>query len=126
MNTWIERFDEELLPNKEAFYINLNMKDTTDVNQRHAKNVFKNFNHKNIGGYHDLYVQNETLLLADVFENFINKCIEIYEIDPAHLFSAPGLAWKACQKKTGIKLELSTDVDKRIRSGICHVIYRYT
>ena len=126
MNTWIERFDEELLPNKEAFYINLNMKDTTDVNQRHAKNVFKNFNHKNIGGYHDLYVQNETLLLANVFENFINKCIEIYEIDPAHLFSAPGLAWKACQKKTGIKLELLTDAEKRIRGGICHVIYRYT
>ena len=66
---------------------------------------------KNLGEYHDLYVQSDTLLLADVFENFRNKCTEIYELDPAHFLSAPGLAWKVCLKKTGVKLELLTDTD---------------
>ena len=75
------------------------MEDITDVDYRHAKKVFKNFNKKNFGDYHDLYVQNDTLFLADVFENFRNKCIEIYELDPAHFLSAPGLAWQACLKK---------------------------
>ena len=73
----------------------------------------------------------DTLLLADVFENFRNKCVEIYEVDPAHFLSAPRLAWQACLKKTEVKLELLTNVDlllmveKRIRGGICHTIHRY-
>ena len=54
--------------------------------------MFEEFNLKSLGNYHDLYVQSDTLLLADVFENFRNKCIEIYELDPAHFLSAPGLA----------------------------------
>ena len=53
-----------------------------------------------ISNLHDLYVQSDTLLLADVFEKFRNKCIEIYELDPAQFLSAPGLAWRACLKKT--------------------------
>ena len=70
-------------------------------------------------------------MLADVFENFRNKCIEIYELDPAHFLSAPGLAWQACLKKTGVKLELLTNndmlmmVEKGFRGGICHAIHRY-
>ena len=92
----------------------------------------KKFKIKNLGEYHDLYVQSDTLLLADVFENFRNECIESYEIDPAHFLSAPGLAWQACLKRTEIELELSTDfdvlimVEKGIRGGICHAIHRYT
>ena len=58
-----------------------------------------------------MYVQSDTLLLADVFENFRNKCIEIYELDPAHILSAPGLAWQACLKKTEVELELLTNID---------------
>ena len=54
--------------------------------------MFEEFNLKSLGDYRDLYVQSDTLLLADVFENFRNKCIEIYELDPAHFLSAPGLA----------------------------------
>ena len=73
--------------------------------------MFKELNLKNLGIYHDFYVQSYTLLLADVFENFRNKCIEIYELDPAHLLSAPGLTWQACLKKTRVKLELLTDID---------------
>ena len=56
-------------------------------------------------------VQSDTLLLAHVFENFRNKCIEIYELDPAHFLSAPGLEWQACFKKTEVKLELLTKND---------------
>ena len=108
MNSW-ERFSEISLPDKEAFYSNLNMEDITDVDYRHVKRVFKSLSNKNLDDYHDLYVQSDTLLLADVFENLRNKCIEIYELDPAHFLSAPELAWQACLKKTVVKLELLTD-----------------
>ena len=78
-----------------------------------------------------MYVHRDTFLLADVFENFRNKYNEIYELDPAHFLSAPGLAWQACLEKTGVKLELLTKSDmlliaeKGIRGGICHAIHRY-
>ena len=65
--------------------------------------VYKEFNNKNLGDYHNLYVQSDTLLLADIFENFRDNCIKIYELDPVHFFSAPGLAWQACLKMTEIK-----------------------
>ena len=58
-----------------------------------------------------MYVQGDTLLLGDVFVNFRNKHIEIYELDHAHFLSVPGLAWQVCLKKTGVRLELSTDFD---------------
>ena len=107
-----ERFDIELLPEKQGFfYSSLNMEDVTDVDYRHARKVYKEFHNKNVGDYHDLYVQSDTLLLANLFENFRNKCIEIYELDPAHFLSTPGLAWQACLKKTEIELELFTDLD---------------
>ena len=86
---------------------------------------------KKLSEYHGLYVQNDTLLLADVFENLRNKSIEIYELNPAHFLSAPGLAWQACLKNTGVKLELLTDIDmllmveKGTRGGICQAIHRY-
>ena len=71
MDSW-ERFYEASLPDKEAFYSSLNVEDITDVDHRNAKRVFKSLNNKNLGDYHDLYVQSDTLLLADVFENFRN------------------------------------------------------
>ena len=58
-----------------------------------------------------MYVQSDTLLLADVFEKFRDKCIEIYGLDPSYFLSATGLAWQACLKKTEVKLELLTDYD---------------
>ena len=78
-----------------------------------------------------MYVQSDTFLLVDIFENFRNMCIEVYELDPVHFLSALGLAWQACLKKTDVKLELLTDVDilsmveKVIMGGTCHVILRY-
>ena len=84
-----------------------------------------------IGEYHNLYVQSDTLLVADVFENFRNKYLEIYGLDPIYFVSAPGLAWQACLKKAEVKLELLTDyymilmIEKGIRGGICQATHRY-
>ena len=130
LDNW-ERFNETSLPNKESFYSNLNMENIDDIHYRHGNNVFKRFKLKNLGEYHDLYVQSDTLLLVHVFENFRNTCLKVYELDPAHFLSLPGLAWQACLKKTSIKLELLTDynmlfmVEEGIRGGICHSIHRY-
>ena len=92
-------FSEMSLPEKEDFYSHLDMEDVTDADYAHTKRVCKDFKIKNSGEYHDLYVQNDTLLLANIFENFRNMCLEIYELDPAKFFSAPGLAWQAARPK---------------------------
>ena len=105
MDSW-ERFDETSLPDKEAFYSSLNMEDITDVDYRHAKRVFKNLNNKNLGDYHDLHVQSATLLLADVFENFRNKCIEIYELDPAHFFVCTWISMASIFKENRNKIRI--------------------
>ena len=130
MDSW-KRFKEESLPDEESFYSELNNEHITDKDYAHAQKVWDTFKIKNLGEYHDLYVQSDTLLLADVFENFGDKCIEIYELDPAHFLSAPGLAWQACLKKTKVELELLTDNDMLImfeegtRGGMCQATYRY-
>ena len=101
-----------------------------DIDYRHGNNVFKRFKLKHLGEY-DLYLQSDTLLLADVFENFRNAFLKVYQLDPAHFLSLPGLAWQACLKKTNVKLELLTDydmllmVEEGIRGGIGHSIHRY-
>ena len=99
MDSW-KRFKEESLQDKESFYSELNKEDITDEEYEHAQKLWDTFNIKKLGEYHDFYVQSDTLLFANVFENFTDKCIEIYELDPAHFLSALGLAWKACLKKT--------------------------
>ena len=132
MDNW-ERFNKISLPNKESFYSSLNMENIDGIDYRHGNNVLKKFKFKlkNLGEYHDLYMQSDTLLLADVFENFRNVCIKVYELDPAHFLSLPGLVWQACLKKTNVKLELLPDydmllmVEEGIRGGICHSIHRY-
>ena len=130
MDDW-SRFDEEELSEKSSFYSNLNTEKISEIDYRHAEKVFNKFSIKNLEEYHDLYVQSDTLLLAGVFKNFRNMCIKVYGLDPVYFLSAPGLAWQACFKKTGIKLELITDVDmllmieKRIRGEICHSVYRH-
>ena len=70
----------------------LNSEHITDKDYEHAQKVWSVFEIKNLDEYHDLYVQSDTLLLAEVFESFTDKCIEIYELNPAHFLSAPGLA----------------------------------
>ena len=83
MDSW-ERFKETSLPPKQSFYSELNVEDISDKDYSHAQKVWKEFEIKNLGEYHDLYVQTDTLLLADVFEKFRDKCIEIYGLDPSY------------------------------------------
>ena len=92
MDDW-EKFNKTSLPEKEDFYSHLNMEDITDADYVHPKRVCKYFEIKNLEVYHDLYVQSDTFLLAEVFENFRNMCLEIYELDPGKFISAPGVAW---------------------------------
>ena len=98
MDSW-EKFNETSLPDKEAFYSELNKEGITDKDYAHAQKVWEVFKIKNLGEYHNLYVQCDTLLLADVFENFRDNCIYRYKLDPAHFLSAPRLAQQACLKK---------------------------
>ena len=131
MDSW-ERFNEISLPSKKHFYSNLNMEDIDDIDYRHGNNVLKGFKLENLGDYYDLYVQSDTLLLPDVFENVRDMCIKKHEVDPAHFLSLLGVAWQACLKKTDVELELLTDndmllmVEEGVRGGICHSIHRYT
>ena len=75
----------------------------------HSKRICNDF--KISEEYHDLYVQSDPLLLADVFVNFRNICFKIYELDPDCFLPVPGLAWQAALKKTKIKFDLFTDID---------------
>ena len=77
MDDW-EKLNETILAPKEAFYSNLNLENISNEDYAHAQKVWEVFEMKNRGKYHDLYVQSDTLLLTDVFENFRNKCIDMY------------------------------------------------
>ena len=122
---------ETSLPGKDDFYSHLKMEDITDANYVHAKRVCKDWEIKKLSECHDLYVQSSTLLLTDVFENFRNMCLEIYDLDPAKFLSAPGLACQPAFRKTKGKLDLLTDigmllmVQKDIRGGTFHSVHRY-
>ena len=92
------------LTEKEDFYSHLNMEDITDADYAYAKRVCKNFEIKNLAEYHNLYVQRNKLLLADVFENFRKMCYEIYELHPAKFLPANVLVWQPALKKDKIKV----------------------
>ena len=79
------------MPDKKP-YNELSLEDITDKDFAHAQKLFQELKLKNLGDSHDFYVQSDTLLFADVFENFRNICIEINELDPAYFLSPPGLA----------------------------------
>ena len=127
----LERFKENKLPPKEAFYSRLTGEGISDKDYEHAKKVWKVFGMKTLQDYHDLYNVTDVLLLADVFENFRNTCLDNYKLDPAHYFTAPGLAWDACLKITGVELELLSDIDmllmieKGIRGGVSMISNRH-
>ena len=103
MNEW-NKFDETELPTKDKFYSSLNREYITYQDYQHAKAVWNTFEINNLGDYHDLYVQLDILLLADVFENFRT-------INPCYFVSTPGLAIEACLIMTRVKLELLTDIN---------------
>ena len=94
----------------------------------HVQRVWKVFGIRDLGDYHDLYLRTDVVLLANVFEAFRDTCLKHYKLDPVHFYTSPGLAWKACLKCTGIKLELLTNPDmllmfeQGIRGGITQVV----
>ena len=124
MDSW-EKFNEPVPLDKECYYSELNNENISDSDVDHVNNVCDAFKINNLGRYHDLYVKFDTALLADVFENFRNKCLSINKLDPVYYLSAPGFFWYSCLKMTKIKLELLTDnnmlllFEKGIRGGIC-------
>ena len=127
----VEKFKDKKLPPRKAFYSKLTGKGISEKNYKHACNVWNSFNMETMKDYHELYNDSDVLLLADVFENFRDICLKIYGLDPVHYFTAPGLAWDACLKITGVTLELLTDVnmllmfEKGIRGGISIISNRY-
>ena len=104
-------FHNESLPSEEKFYNQLNNKHITNEEYEHAKEVWKAFDLKDMGEYHDLYLVGDVLLLTDVFENFRTHCLNYYKLDTCHYFTSPGLSWGAMLRMTGIRLELMTDID---------------
>ena len=130
MNDW-NKFNETKLPSIKDHCSNLHLENITAEDYSHAKNVWNTFKIKNLGEYHDLYVQSDTAQLADVFENFRTVCLKEYELDPTYFVSTPGLALEAMLKITKVKLQLLTDIDMVLmvesskRGGLTHVVTKY-
>ena len=130
MDSW-DRFKETRLPSIKCFYSNLNMSGASDTDCEHACSVWREFGIRNMGEYHDLYLRTDIILLSNVFESFRRVCLENYGLDPSHFYTAPRLAWKACLKKTSIRLELLLDPDmllmfeRGIRGGITQSVRRW-
>ena len=105
----------------------MNLEDISNKDYAHAQKVWDVFEIKNCGEYYDLYVQSDTLLLADVLENLRNMCLEICELDPVYFVSAPRLAWQACLKRAVViaDYDIILMIEKRIRGGICQTTHRY-
>ena len=126
-----QKFNEEKLPPKKAWYNKLNDSDISDKDFDHAQKVWRTFNCQTLGDYSDLYCRTDVLLLADVFENFRKTCMQHYKLDPANYYTSPGLSWDALLKKTKVKLELLTDyymhlfIERGMRGGIWMVSTRY-
>ena len=127
----MEKFEIKELPKIEEFYSTLNEKHINEKDYNHAKEVWNAFRIKNMGEYHDLYLQSDVLLLTDLFENFRNTCMQYYGLDPCHYFMSPGLSWDAMLKMTNVKLELMTDInmyqfiEKGMRGGVSYIANRY-
>ena len=141
MNSF-KRFNEEKLPARKHFFSSTK-KGKIDNDGKISdgrisiedymtcEKIWDKFEMKNMGDYHDHYFKRDVLLLADVFEKFIDTCLKYYELDPCHYFSSPGLSWDAMLKMTGIKLEKISDIDKYLfieketRGGVYYIAKRY-
>ena len=127
----IEKLKDLTPPPQKAFYSKLKGKGINNYNYNHVLNVWKTWNMKTFKEYLELYNVTDVLLLADVFENFRDICLKNYGLDPVYYYTAPGLAWDAMLKMTGVNLELLSDVDKLlmiekgIRGGVSMVSNRY-
>ena len=130
MDSW-DKFEEKRLPSKDKFYSKLNMSGISEKDHQHACKVWNEFGLKNMGDYHNLYLKTDVILLANIFESFRKVCLDNYGLDPVHFYTVPGLAWKACLKKTGVNLELLKDPDMLlmfeygIRGGITQSVHKW-
>ena len=130
VSSW-DCFEEVQLPPIEAFYSNLNMSNISEDDYQHVQKVWKEFGIRNLGDYHDLCLRTNVILLANVSEAFRDTCLEHYKLDQAHFYTSAGLAWKACLRKTRVRLELLTNPDMllmfecRIRGGITQAVHCY-
>ena len=104
MNSW-DKFDETQLPKKEDFYSHLYEENITDKDYARANIVWKHFNIKNLGEYHDLYLMTDVYLLTDVFENFRDMCLNYYGLDPAYYLTLPNYSWNAFLSLTEVRLQ---------------------
>ena len=107
-----DKFEETTLPKIEEFYSELKDENISLEDYQRAQQVWNEFDIKNMGEYHDLYMKTDTLLLACVFENFRKVCIKNYKLDPANFYTAPGLSWDSLLYHSDEELELLTDIDK--------------
>ena len=98
MTDW-DKFKETKLPPREAFYSKLNMRGIGNEDYEHANRVWKEFGIRNLGEYHDLYLKTDVILLANVFEAFRKVFLKNYGLDPAHFYTAPGLALESLLKE---------------------------
>ena len=127
MNSF-KKFSEDKLPDKCKFFSSLKDKCINGKDYSRLINVWNVFKMNAMFDYHELYLKTDVLLLADVFEKFINTCLEYYGLEPCHYFSSPGLSWDSMLKMTGIKLDLISDVDMRLfiekgmRGSISYII----
>ena len=127
----IKKLKDKKPPPQKAFYSKLTGKGINNYNYNHVLNVWKTWKMKTFTEYLELYNVTDVLLLADVFENFRDICLKNYGLDPVYYYTAPGLAWDAMLKMTGVNLELLSNIDmllmveKGIRGGISIISNRY-
>ena len=127
-----KKFSEDKLPDRRRFFSSLKDVCISVKDYLKANNTWNVFKINTMGNYHDLYLKTDVLLLADVFEKFINTCLDYYGLDPCHYFSSPGLSWDAMLKMTKIELDLISNIamhlfiKKRMRRGISFIAKRHS
>ena len=127
-----KKFSEHKLPDRCEFFSSLKVEYIAEIDYLKADDAWNVFEINSVSDYHDFYLKTDFLLLADVFENFINTCLDYYGIDPCHYFSSPGLNWDAMLKMTKIELDLISDIDmhlsieKVMRRGIYYIAKRHS
>ena len=141
MNSF-ERFNEKKLPARKHFYSSTKdgkIGDDGKISDGHislkdyltSEKIWDKLQLESMGDYQNHYMKKDVLLLAHVFEKFIDTCLKVYGLHPCHYFSSPGLTWNAMLKMTCVKLEKISDIDKYLfivkglRGGISYIAKRY-